>query len=78
MQHGLCRAESCWYLLKLCSMSTITREWVALQSVAALPFRDILLSAQPAAGASLNQQKLIPQVGWQPAVSMTGPMGMVE
>ncbi|KAK9812831.1 hypothetical protein WJX72_004417 [[Myrmecia] bisecta] len=61
MRHGLGLANSCWYVMKLCSMSTISREWLALHSAAALSFKDILLTAQPSVEPSLNQQLLVPQ-----------------
>lgn len=46
MRREMAVAESCWYLLKVNSMSTITREWRALHLASSLPFADILLSAQ--------------------------------
>ncbi|XP_059313666.1 probable helicase MAGATAMA 3 [Lycium ferocissimum] len=33
------------YVLKICSLSTIAREYVALRSVSSLPFKDLILSA---------------------------------
>ncbi|PHT98581.1 hypothetical protein BC332_32489 [Capsicum chinense] len=35
----------CSYVVKICSLSTIAREYVALQSVNSLPFKDLILSA---------------------------------
>ncbi|CAK0762015.1 hypothetical protein CVIRNUC_002915 [Coccomyxa viridis] len=43
MQAGLETRESCWYLLRLCSLTTIQREWCALHAFPGLPFKDALL-----------------------------------
>ncbi len=45
MQAGLQTKESCWYLLRLCNLTTIQREWCALHAFPKLPFRATLLSA---------------------------------
>ena len=45
MQAGLQTKESCWYLLRLCNLTTIQREWCALHAFPKLPFRGTLLSA---------------------------------
>ncbi|CAL5219614.1 g1484 [Coccomyxa viridis] len=45
MQAGLQTKESCWYLLRLCNLTTIQREWCALHAFPKLPFRSTLLSA---------------------------------
>ncbi|XP_008781447.2 probable helicase MAGATAMA 3 isoform X2 [Phoenix dactylifera] len=37
--------ESFLWILKICSLSTIMREYVGLHSVASLPFKDLILSA---------------------------------
>ena len=47
MRSGLETSKSCWWLLRLANMSTITREWIALQHAHICPFIDILLSGQP-------------------------------
>lgn len=47
MRAGLVTPGSCWWLLKLSNMSTITREWVALQHAHVSPFVDILLTCKP-------------------------------
>lgn len=44
MRAGLMTKNSTWYLLKLSNMSTITREWIALQHAHLCPFADILTS----------------------------------
>ncbi|EPS69779.1 hypothetical protein M569_04983, partial [Genlisea aurea] len=37
--------QKCVYVLKLCSLSTILREYVAMRSIGSLPFKDIILKA---------------------------------
>ncbi|KAJ0976868.1 hypothetical protein J5N97_012342 [Dioscorea zingiberensis] len=37
--------ESFLWILKVCSLSTIMREYVAMHSIASLPFKDLILSA---------------------------------
>ncbi|MEW5304818.1 MAG: hypothetical protein WDW36_007402 [Sanguina aurantia] len=44
---GLESKGSCWWLLKLANMSTITREWIALQHAHLVPFLSVLLTGQP-------------------------------
>ncbi|XP_059648117.1 probable helicase MAGATAMA 3 [Cornus florida] len=34
-----------WFTMKICSLSTIVREYVALRSVSSLPFKDLILMA---------------------------------
>ena len=46
MQAGLQTRESCWYLLRLCSLTTIQREWCALHAFPKLAFKDSLLSTR--------------------------------
>lgn len=46
MRTGITAPNSCWFLKKLANLSTITREWVALQSVGRLPFVQDLLTAK--------------------------------
>ncbi|VFQ96333.1 unnamed protein product [Cuscuta campestris] len=41
----LIRKENQLYVLKVCSLSTIVREYVALWSISSLPFKDLILSA---------------------------------
>ncbi len=47
MRAGLEVAASCWWLLKVNNMSTISREWTALQNAHCCPFMDILLNCKP-------------------------------
>lgn len=47
MRGGLESKGSCWWLLKLANMSTITREWIALQHAHLVPFLSVLLTGQP-------------------------------
>jgi len=37
--------QSIWCLLQLCSLSTISREYVAVHNISSLPFKDIILAA---------------------------------
>ncbi|KAG8368732.1 hypothetical protein BUALT_Bualt15G0076600 [Buddleja alternifolia] len=37
--------EKCLYVLKICSLSTIVREYVAMRSIKTLPFKDLILKA---------------------------------
>ncbi|XP_020583755.1 probable helicase MAGATAMA 3 [Phalaenopsis equestris] len=39
--------ESFVWILKICSLSTIIREYIAMHSIAHLPFKDLILSASP-------------------------------
>ncbi|WOL15526.1 hypothetical protein Cni_G24307 [Canna indica] len=44
--HSILKAtESFLWILKICSLSTIMREYVALHSISSLPFKDLILSA---------------------------------
>jgi len=61
MRAGLSTANSCWYLLRLCSLSTLIREWTALHALPSLVFRDVLLSAKPPVKDG-KQALFIPQV----------------
>uniref|UniRef100_A0A7N0T4L7 AAA+ ATPase domain-containing protein n=1 Tax=Kalanchoe fedtschenkoi TaxID=63787 RepID=A0A7N0T4L7_KALFE len=45
MRSLVSRSGSSVYILKICSLSTIFREYVALQSVGSLPFKDLILKA---------------------------------
>ncbi|CAL8467911.1 g7449 [Coccomyxa elongata] len=59
MRAGLNTANSCWFLLRLCNLSTLIREWTALHAFPSLAFKDVLLSANHAKD---NKQALfIPQ-----------------
>ena len=40
-------ASRCWGLQRLCNLSTIQREWLGVHAARSLPFRDVILSAQP-------------------------------
>ncbi|XP_044479104.1 probable helicase MAGATAMA 3 isoform X1 [Mangifera indica] len=37
--------EKCLFSLKICSLSTIAREYIALRSIGSLPFKDLILTA---------------------------------
>ncbi len=47
VRHGLNTPSSTWWLLKLCNMSTIAREWSAMQNAECSPFVDILVTGKP-------------------------------
>lgn len=49
MRAAVAETGSLWWVLQLCNVSTITREYTALHSAAALPFLDVILSAKEAA-----------------------------
>ena len=74
MQAGLETRESCWHLLRLCSLTTIQREWCALHAFPGLPFKDTLLRAalpgKPAAPALAIPE--VPPLPAPPHVSSTG------
>jgi len=56
VRHGLNSSNSCWWLLKLSNMSTITREWTAMQNAECSPFVDILLTGKPRSGVVRGSQ----------------------
>ncbi|XP_057763657.1 LOW QUALITY PROTEIN: probable helicase MAGATAMA 3 [Salvia miltiorrhiza] len=41
----VCEVKKMFFLEKICSLSTIVREYVALQSISYLPFKDLILNA---------------------------------
>ncbi|XP_073285730.1 probable helicase MAGATAMA 3 [Primulina huaijiensis] len=41
----VCEVQKYLYVLKICSLSTILREYVALRSICSLPFKDLILTA---------------------------------
>lgn len=61
MRAGLSTASSCWFLLRLCNLSTLIREWTALHAFPSLAFKDVLLSAKPPVKDG-KQGLFIPQV----------------
>ncbi|KAH9752049.1 putative helicase MAGATAMA 3 [Citrus sinensis] len=48
------------FSLKICSLSTIAREYLALRSVGSLPFKDLILSASEKSSGSQDQSWKIP------------------
>jgi senataxin len=54
MRAGVEAKDSCWWLLRLFNMSTITREWVALQHAQLMPFAEALLKGQPMVRPSIK------------------------
>jgi hypothetical protein len=59
VKHGLQTKESTWYLLKLSAMSTIVREWVALQHAHVCPFADIMVGCQPRSVLSVVYSEMV-------------------
>ncbi|KAK6945483.1 DNA2/NAM7 helicase, helicase domain [Dillenia turbinata] len=51
--------KSLW-ILKICSLSTITREYVGMHSISSLPFKDLILSAAESQSASEDSSWEIP------------------
>ncbi|XP_056694647.1 probable helicase MAGATAMA 3 [Spinacia oleracea] len=45
MRSCVCTDKALLYISKVCSLSTIFREFVAMRSISSLPFRDVILSA---------------------------------
>lgn len=57
---GVETPNSCWWLLRLCNTSTISREWLALQRVHLSRLADLLLSARPRHRTAGGHDMLIP------------------
>jgi senataxin len=55
MRAGIEARDSCWWVQRLFNMSTITREWVALQHAHLMPFRCVNTAAAAAAAAAAGQ-----------------------
>ncbi|KXZ52239.1 hypothetical protein GPECTOR_10g870 [Gonium pectorale] len=60
MSMGLSSPSSCWWLLRLGNISTITREWTALQHAHLVPFMDILLTGRPRAAPASKHLDIPP------------------
>ncbi|KAL5074592.1 hypothetical protein RYX36_013576 [Vicia faba] len=41
----ICEKERQFYFIKMCNLSTIAREYVAIQTISILPFKDLILNA---------------------------------
>ncbi|KAJ0010945.1 hypothetical protein Pint_32913 [Pistacia integerrima] len=50
--------DKCLFSLKICSLSTIAREYVALWSIASLPFKDLILAATEKTSAQSRSWKV--------------------
>ncbi|OAE31740.1 hypothetical protein AXG93_4874s1030 [Marchantia polymorpha subsp. ruderalis] len=57
LRQALQGPTSAWYIMKLCNMSTILREYTALRSVGSLPFVDVILSAADASKDAAKKKK---------------------
>lgn len=49
------------YILKICSLSTIVREYIGLQSIGSLPFKDLILTATDSSPSPGEQSWKIPR-----------------
>ncbi|KAK9279538.1 hypothetical protein L1049_013217 [Liquidambar formosana] len=61
MRSLISEAERIFYMLKICSLSTIFREYVGLRSVGSLPFKDLILTAAENHSGSEDQAWKIPR-----------------
>lgn len=52
--------NSMWHVLRLFNMSTITREWIAVQHSHLLPFHDILLAGKPRSAPATKHMGIPP------------------
>jgi hypothetical protein len=59
-----------WYLLRLCNLSTIMREWAALHALERLAFRGTLLAAKPAQRAVPASALVLPKARAAPHPGM--------
>ncbi|KAL2454450.1 putative helicase MAGATAMA 3 [Abeliophyllum distichum] len=48
-------AQKYLYILKICSLSTIVREYVAMRSISSLPFKDLILTAAESSSTAEDQ-----------------------
>ncbi|PKI50261.1 probable helicase MAGATAMA 3 [Punica granatum] len=55
MRSLISEVEKSVYILKLCSLSTISREYLAVRSVSSLPFKELILAASEKNQSSQNQ-----------------------
>jgi senataxin len=51
LRAGLRTRHSAWFVLRLCNLSTIQREWLGLHGARGVPFADVILSSRARAGA---------------------------
>ncbi|KAI4296287.1 hypothetical protein L6164_036256 [Bauhinia variegata] len=63
LRSHICEPERQLYFLKICSLSTIAREYVAIQSVSSLPYKDLILSA-------VRQNSGTEDEGWKISTSL--------
>nr|KYP67340.1 putative helicase DDB-G0274399 [Cajanus cajan] len=47
MRSHICETERQLYFMKMCSLSTIAREYVAIRTISCLPYKDLILNAVP-------------------------------
>ncbi|XP_051146764.1 probable helicase MAGATAMA 3 isoform X2 [Andrographis paniculata] len=48
--------QRCFYFMKICSLSTIVREYVAMRSIGSLPFKDLILKAAETDNSSSDRE----------------------
>jgi senataxin len=51
LRDGLRARHSAWFVLRICNLSTIQRDWLGLHGARGVPFADVILSARARAGA---------------------------
>ncbi|MED6113986.1 hypothetical protein PIB30_075895, partial [Stylosanthes scabra] len=54
MRSHICESERLFYFMKMCSLSTIAREYLAVRTIGSLPYKDLILNAigeNPSTGA---------------------------
>ncbi|CAG9466793.1 unnamed protein product [Pedinophyceae sp. YPF-701] len=56
MAQSLQVVGTAWFVMGLCNLSTIMREWTATHSVVEVPFKDVLLRGKPGPGSSLTRR----------------------
>ncbi|KAK9069562.1 hypothetical protein SSX86_011466 [Deinandra increscens subsp. villosa] len=49
------KLKSSWHIMKICSLSTIAREYVAMRSISFLPYKDLILNAADSNHSSEDQ-----------------------
>ncbi|XP_057977955.1 probable helicase MAGATAMA 3 isoform X2 [Malania oleifera] len=57
----ICEADRSLWILKICSLSTIAREYIALRSISCLPFKDLILTATENNSGSESRAWKIPR-----------------
>jgi len=74
VREALREAHRQWYLLRLCNLSTIMREWAALHALERLAFRGALLAAQPARRSAPASALVLPKARGAPRMPQPAPL----